>query len=90
MSSLFLTMTHKIISRLSQAVENKKVSQTNIAKKINKTPQYVHKMLRGKSPPTFELLICLRLNYDISIDYIIDGIEKDKDFMFCQNGGVTK
>ena len=66
--------------RLSQAVKSKKVSQKGIAKKINKTPQYVSNMMTGKSPITIEMLSCITTEYDISADWIIKGDERRKVF----------
>jgi len=63
--------------RLVQAIKDIGVTQTEIAKKINRTPQYISRMTSGKSQITLQALECLSNAYNISADWIITGKKPD-------------
>lgn len=69
-----------ISGRLSEVVKANRLNRKEVAKKINISVQYLGDMFNGNNPITMNLLECLSREYGISIDWIIRGDERRKEF----------
>lgn len=59
--------------RLSQAIAHTKLNQSEFARKIEVSPGFVSEMVRGNKKPGAEFLRAVRLEFGISIDWLLIG-----------------
>ncbi len=90
MSSTKYQISDEVILRLSKTIDSIGLTKVAIAKKIGMKPTRISDVLAKRYRVPFQLLEGLRINYGVSIDYIISGKEEKKVFMFCQNGSGTE
>ncbi len=90
MSSTKYHIPDDVIKRLSEAIDSIGLTKVAIAKKIGMKPTRISDVLAKRYRVPFQLLEGLYVNYGISIDYIINGKQEKKVFMFCQNGSATE
>lgn len=66
--------------RLKELRENKKISQSSLAKELFVSQQTVAKWETNKSTPNPEMLINIADYFNVSIDYLVDRKHKDKSY----------
>ncbi len=90
MSSTKYQISDEVILRLSKAIDSIGLTKVAIAKKIGMKPTRISDVLAKRYRVPFQLLEGLHVNYGVSIDYVINGKQDKKVFMFCQNGSVSE
>lgn len=53
----------------------KNISQTDLAREINTTPQLISSLERGLNEPSFHCLIRIARALDVNIDQLVEGVE---------------
>ncbi len=74
-----------ISAKIKELIENRKVSQTKLAKHIGITPGCVSNYLKGRRKPDFATLIKIALYLQVDLNYFVND---DFDEPFSRNSGL--
>ena len=67
--------------RLQALRKSRKMSQVQMAMSLNISTQYLSNIENGQRRPSIELLVHMANHFQVSLDYLILGIENQRDYM---------
>ena len=62
-----------LAARLAQAIANSGLSQTDFARQLGVSPEFISDVVRGNKKPGAEFLHAVRTSFGISIDWLLTG-----------------